>query len=151
MRWTIFVAAAMAAVPSLALATPNTACPILAGEQAAAFPGGVPAGVVAEFNREFSPYALPGRPFNATDVVHPGPRLPGRRVVFARHIGPRWVIALEQGGEDHNWFGVAYQASADGRSARKLSQNIADGDDLCTPVERMLRGNPATPAGLSGK
>ena len=49
------------------------------------------------------PMAERGAPFQATDVIGPGPRLPGARFVAARQTDCRLVIRYERGGIAHTW------------------------------------------------
>ena len=44
-----------------------------------------------------------GAPFQATDVIGPGPRLPGSRFVAARQTACRLALRYEQGGIAHTW------------------------------------------------
>jgi hypothetical protein len=120
-------------------ALPNTACRLTPGEQMVAFPRGAPPALVAAVNRDLSPYAMPGGAFNATDVVGPGSPPVMRRLVWVRRLGARFVVAYEQGGIAYFWKANAYQLSSDGRSVAPMGGAIAAGNDLCGPVERLLR------------
>jgi hypothetical protein len=99
----------------------------------------VPAPVRASFDREFSPYALPGQRWEMGDAIVSERRLPSRRVMFARRLGDRWVIAFEDGGEALVRRAAAYRVSADGRAAVRTALEYA-GPRPCATVERLLRG-----------
>ena len=47
-----------------------------------------------------------GQPFQVTDVIAPGPRLPGSRFVAARQQGCRLSIRYERGGIAHTYEGA---------------------------------------------
>ena len=49
------------------------------------------------------PMAERGTPFQATDVIMPGPRLPAARFVTARLANCTLAIRYEQGGIAHTW------------------------------------------------
>ena len=49
------------------------------------------------------PMAERGAPFQATDVIGPGPRLPGTRFVVARLTNCTLAIRYERGGIAHTW------------------------------------------------
>jgi hypothetical protein len=59
--------------------------------------------------------ADPGQPFQHTDVIAPGARLPGRRLVFAGHAGDLAVVHYEAGGFAHTYSLVVFRV-ADGRA-----------------------------------
>ena len=44
-----------------------------------------------------------GAPFQATDVLGPGPALPGTRFIAARQSGCRLALRYEQGGIAHTY------------------------------------------------
>ena len=44
-----------------------------------------------------------GAPFQATDVLGPGPQLPSTRFVAARQVACRLALRYEQGGIAHTW------------------------------------------------
>ena len=60
----------------------------------------LPAGVLEAFGTAM---AERGAPFQATDVLGPGPPLPGTRFVAARQTGCRLALRFEQGGIAHTW------------------------------------------------
>ena len=60
----------------------------------------LPAGAAAALG---FPMAERGAPFQATDVIMPGPRLPAARFVAARLTNCTLVIRYEHGGIAHTW------------------------------------------------
>ncbi len=60
----------------------------------------LPAGAVAALGIRM---AERGQPFQVTDVIGPGPRLPGSRFIAARQQGCRLTIRYERGGIAHTY------------------------------------------------
>jgi hypothetical protein len=119
-------------------------CPVPPGGQVASFPKDLPASILNDFHTHVPKLAGAGQRFNATDVVTVD--RPSRRLIFVRHLGPRWVIAYEHGGFAYHDHIVAYQISADGDA--KLVFNIAAfPETVCTAASSWLVGE-APNAGL---
>ena len=94
------------ALLALALLAPGSgvlaaepACP-LHGSRAFQRKAELPAGAAAALGFAM---AERGAPFQATDDIAPGPRLPGARFVAARQTGCRLAIRYERGGIAHTW------------------------------------------------
>jgi hypothetical protein len=60
----------------------------------------LPGGVLQAFGTAM---AERGAPFQATDVLGPGPALPGTRFIAARQTGCRLALRFEQGGIAHTY------------------------------------------------
>ena len=60
----------------------------------------LPSGVLEAFGTAM---AERGARFQSTDVLGPGPALPGTRFVAARQTGCRLALRFEQGGIAHTW------------------------------------------------
>jgi hypothetical protein len=60
----------------------------------------LPSGVLEAFGM---PMAERGAPFQSTDLLGPGPALPGTRFVAARQENCRLALRFEQGGIAHTW------------------------------------------------
>ena len=81
----------------LAIAAPvmpaQAACPVPPGAVQVALPSGLPAALSKALPGDI---ALPGEPFDTTDVYVKGHK--HRRYIFVWNIGNRWIVATEQGG-----------------------------------------------------
>ena len=90
---------ALAVMAGSTAASAQPACP-LHGSRSYARKAALPPGVVQALGFAM---AERGAPFQATDVIGPGPRLPGARFVAARQIACRLALRYEQGGIAHTW------------------------------------------------
>jgi hypothetical protein len=101
MRTIVLAGLALAALPAAAAAKGNEhpAC-TLRGTHVYARRADVPRGALAALG---IPMAERGQPFQATDVIMPGERLPGVRFAWARLDGCTLTIRYEQGGIAHTW------------------------------------------------
>ncbi len=73
----------------------------------------LPAGLKQALEAKLGDMALPGQPFDATDVVtsaHPV----FRRGIFVWSRGTRWIVATEHGGIAYDDPVLAYDVDADG-------------------------------------
>jgi len=71
-----------------------------AGNRVFARKADLPAGAAAALGFNM---AERGQPFQATDDIAPGPRLPGSRFIAARQQGCRLAIRYERGGIAHTY------------------------------------------------
>ena len=71
----------------------QAACPVPPGAVKVALPSGLPP---ALRDALLGDIALPGEPFDATDVYVKGHK--HSRYIFVWNIGSRWIVATEQGG-----------------------------------------------------
>ena len=98
-RQAAYALSALALLATSAAAWAEPACP-LRGSRSYARKADLPQGVVQALGFRM---AERGAPFQATDVIGPGPRLPGARFVAARQIACRLALRYEQGGIAHTW------------------------------------------------
>jgi hypothetical protein len=134
------IIAALAAAAAFAAplgARPDTIppCPPPAGVVSATLSDGhAPAALVKALRDQLGPMAGPGERFNATDVVTPGDL--GRRFILLWGLGPRWVIAYEQGGIAYYNEAVAFQFS--GTNATKIGEKQAEPPTICAAAHALI-------------
>lgn len=126
----------LAALP--AAARPPAACPLSTGERAIAYPGGVAREVLAAFRSDIGRASPPGGPFRSGDVVRHGSP-PAARVMFARRLGSRWVIAYERGGYAYQRRVWAYQTRLPARYPEVVGDERTDEGGVCRAVQHLLR------------
>jgi hypothetical protein len=97
MKWICIMSGAlllaMAASPTPTQATAISECPVPRGAVKVLLPSELPPAL----RDAMSNIALPGEPFDATDVYVKGHPL--GRYIFVWNIGTRWIVATEQGGK----------------------------------------------------
>src|SRR5580700_559117 len=91
MKWLCITSGALAMVAYVMPA--RAACPVPPGAVQVALPSGLPP---ALHNAMGNDVALPGEPFDTTDVVVKGHKY--ARYIFVWNIGNRWIVATERGG-----------------------------------------------------
>ena len=101
-------------------------CKPVAGAEDVAFKE-APLSVQQSFNSQFSPFALPGEPFDATDIVRTGL---SRRLIWVRHLGARWVVSFESGGREYSVRVLIYELALDG-SAFQQGSVLVFPDTVC--------------------
>jgi hypothetical protein len=91
MKWLCIMSGVLAMA---ALVMPaQAACPVPPGAIQVALPSGLPPALRHALPGDI---ALPGEPFDSTDVYVKGHK--HRRYIFVWNIGNRWMVATEQGG-----------------------------------------------------
>ncbi len=110
----------------------------------------IPAAVRQTVSRDWRNAAIadPGQPFQSTDVIAPGPPLPGRRLVLAARSDANWIVCWESGGIAHS-FALAV-VPLDGERVRSaaaweasLLGPVTDLDSLRALVRQgRYRGSP---------
>jgi hypothetical protein len=104
-------------------------CPVPVGVTAVKIPDGMPAALRQTLETSLGDIALPGEPFDSTDViVH---RI-NRRYIFVWNRGRNWLIATEHGGRGYNDPVLEYAVSDDGQSVFLVRTRIAFPQTLCT-------------------
>lgn len=63
--------------------------------------------------------AEPGEPFQETDVVSRGRRLPSRRLIFAGCSAAKCFVHYEKGGRGHGYFVVVFSLDSSGGATRR--------------------------------
>ncbi len=79
--------------------------------------------------------ALPGEPFNATDVYVKGQ--PNRRYFFVWNIGNRWIVATEQGGIALRSAIFVYDLGKDGKTAAVIDKRNGFLNDVCGAATKL--------------
>lgn len=90
----------------------QAACPVPPGAVQVALPSGLPSPLRAALPGDI---ALPGEPFDSTDVYVKGHK--HRRYIFVWNIGNRWIAATEQGGIALRAAIFTYDLGKDGKTA----------------------------------
>jgi hypothetical protein len=80
--------------------------------------------------------ALPGEPFDSTDVYVKGRK--HRRYIFVWNIGTRWIVALEQGGIALRAAIFAYDLGRDGKAAILIDESMTFPESACAAASKLL-------------
>ena len=144
MRKRLHVAAALTALTvsnaALAEPSPTPACPEL-DREGTSFSSikALPWQITSELARK-----MPGltpeqpliadrdQPWQVTDTVTPGSRLPYRRFIHAGSVGRRWYIWYESGGIVHSFSVAIIEFPDTGQSAKAITHRFAMPDRMCT-------------------
>jgi hypothetical protein len=105
--WGLAAATMVAAVPAAARAETTRPTCTLRGVHDYARKADTPRGALAALG--LAGIAERGARWQATDVIGPGPRLPGRRFVAARLDGCVLTVRYEQGGIAHTFHSAVAQ------------------------------------------
>lgn len=136
-RWTIALPLAAAAVAlggGRATADEIPRCLTLPPAEDVA-PADVPAILRVTLGHDIGAYALPGQPYDATDVVSVGVN---RRLIWVRRRGTRWVVAFEQGGRAYHDTVLSYEVGYDNSSIAGIRAEVAFPATVCQMTERAL-------------
>jgi hypothetical protein len=133
MRLPLSLASCAAAIAApLAAQAANISCPAPPGVVVASLDNGkAPAALL----RAIGPMARPGGAFNATDVIIDR-NTPGRRFILLWGLGPKWVVAYEQGGIAYMNVAAAYQVN--GASVTKLGEFDEEPPTICARVHKLI-------------
>ena len=114
------MAGVLAMVASAAPAQPaaNRGCPAPPGGVNIALPSGLPAAL----RDALSDVALPGEPFDSTDVYVK--RHKHSRYLFVWSVGARWIVATEEGGKTLRSAISVYRLDKDGKTATLINERI---------------------------
>jgi hypothetical protein len=91
------------------------------GASAVSYPAGTPPALSLALKEHLGDMALPGEPFDATDVVATGRH---RRLIFIWRYETRWVVATEHGGIGYNNPVFAYELGADDQTAMLIEERV---------------------------
>lgn len=133
MKWIGIVAAvlAMAASSAPAHAAALSDCPAPPGAVKVALPSGLPPAL----RHTLSDVALPGEPFDATDVHVKGHKY--RRYLFVWNVGPRWIVATEQGGFALRSAIFVYDLGKDGKTATLIDKSTGFLNNVCGAAAKL--------------
>jgi hypothetical protein len=127
---------AISAYAAPARVTPITNCPAPPGINVVVS-SGLPA---ALRNALPDDIALPGEPFDSTDVYVKGHK--HRRYIFVWNIGSRWIVAMEQGGIALRGEILIYDLGKDGKTATRIEQRITFPNRVCAAATKLVeKGN----------
>jgi hypothetical protein len=93
--------------------------------------------VPAELSKAVGEIALPGEPFDTTDVYVKGHK--HRRYLFVWNIGKRWIVATEQGGIALHAMVFVYELRKEGTTAALIEKRITFPDGVCGAATRLAR------------
>ena len=79
--------------------------------------------------------ALPGEPFDSSDVIVKGHKY--RRYIFVWKVGDRWIVAMEQGGIALRTLVSVYALSKDGKTAILSNKSSEFTTDVCGTATRL--------------
>ena len=134
MKWICIMAGALAMAASAmpAQAATISDCPVPPGAVKVALPSGLPPAL-----RDALPddIALPGEPFDTTDVYVKGHK--HRRYIFVWNIGSRWIVATEQGGIALRAAISTYDLGKDGKTAALIEKRITFPDSVCAAATKL--------------
>lgn len=125
------------AFPAIADDIPS--CTSAAGAAVVAYPAEVPSAILDVLERRLAAFALPGEPFDATDVVRTGIR---HRLIWVKHTGSRWVVAWENGGRGYNDKVAAFELTNDG-AISLIGEEYAFPPTVCAVTNRWLTTHQA--------
>jgi hypothetical protein len=130
MKWLCVMSAVLAVVAS---ATPaQAACPVPPGAVQVALPSGLPPAL-----RDALPgdIALPGEPFDTTDVYVKGHK--HSRYILVWNIGNRWIVATEQGGIALRAAIFTYELGKDGKTAALIEKRFTFPHSVCAVATKL--------------
>jgi hypothetical protein len=136
MKWICIMSGAlvlaMAASAAPAQATAISDCPAPTGAVKVSIPSGLPLSLRTALPDDI---ALPGEPFDATDVYVKGHN--HRRYIFVWNIGTRWIVAMEQGGIALRAAIFIYDLGKDDKTAALIEQRITFPNSVCADATKL--------------
>src|SRR5579872_1494875 len=123
----------MSGVLAVAVATPaQAACLVPPGAVEIAVPSGLPPAL-----RDALPgdIALPGEPFDSTDVYVKGHK--HRRYIFVWNIGNRWIVATELGGKAPRATIFTYDLGKDDKTAVLIENRFTFPNSVCAAATKL--------------
>ena len=130
MKWICAMAGALAMSASTAPA--QAACPVPPGAVKVALPSGLLPALRKALPGDI---ALPGEPFDSTDVYVKGHK--HRRYIFVWNIGSRWIVAMEQGGIALRAAIFVYDLGKNGKTAALIDQRITFPESVCAAATKL--------------
>jgi hypothetical protein len=118
-------ALAMAASGAPAQAAATSDCPAPPGAVNVALPSGLPPALRDAMGN----IALPGEPFDSSDVYVKGHKY--RRYIFVWNVGARWIVATEQGGIALRPAIYVYRLGKGGKTATVIDKRIGVLNNVC--------------------
>ena len=137
MKWICIMSGAlvlaMAASAAPAQATAISDCPAPTGAVKVSIPSGLPLSLRPALPDDI---ALPGEPFDATDVYVKGHN--HRRYIFVWNIGTRWIVAMEQGGIALRAAIFIYDLGKDDKTALLIEQRFTFPESACAAAAKLV-------------
>ena len=106
-------------------------CPAPPGAVNVALPSGLPPALLDAIGD----IALPGEPFDSTDVYVKGQK--HRRYIFVWNVGAQWIVATEQGGIALSSVIFVYRLGKDGKTATLIDRRRGSTSDVCGTATRL--------------
>ena len=106
-------------------------CPAPPGAVNGALPSGVPPALRGVMGN----IALPGDPFDSSDVYVKGHKY--RRYIFVWNVGTRWIVATEQGGIALRSVILVYHLGKDGKTAALINRRIGFTNNVCGAATKL--------------
>lgn len=135
MKWNCILAGALAmgasAAPAQVAAIRD--CPAPPGAINVALPSGVPPALRCVMGN----IALPGEPFDTSDVYVKGHKY--SRYIFVWNVDTRWIVATQQGGIAVHSAIFVYHLGKDGRTAALINKRIGFTKDVCGAATKLAR------------
>jgi hypothetical protein len=110
----------------------QAACPVPPGAVQVALPSGLPPGLLHAMGNDV---ALPGEPFDSTDVFVKGHK--HARYIFVWNIGNRWIVATERGGIALHAAVSVYDLGNDGKTTAPIKERITSPGSACAVATRL--------------
>jgi hypothetical protein len=107
-------------------------CPLPPGTIKVELPSGLPPALGKAMGNNI---ALPGEPFDATDVVVKGHKY--SRYIFVWNRGKRWIVATEQGGIALRAMVYVYELRKEGTTAALIEKRITFPEGVCVDATRL--------------
>jgi len=130
--WVAAGAVAITALPRIALAKISD-CPAPPRAIEVVLPAGLPPAL----RDALSDVALPGEPFDSTDVYVRGHK--HRRYIFVWNIGSQWIVAIEQGGIALRSAIYVYDLGNNGKTSTLIDTRIGLLNNVCTAASKLVK------------
>ena len=133
MKWICIIAGALAMAASGAPAQAATIsdCPAPPGAVSVALPSGLPPALRDAMGN----VALPGEPFDSSDVYVKGHKY--RRYLFVWNVGTRWIVAIEQGGIALRSAIFVYDLGKDRKTATLIDKRMGVLTNVCGAATKL--------------
>jgi hypothetical protein len=131
MKWKCIISGALAAAASARPA--EAACPVPPGAVQVALPSGLPAALRHALPDDI---ALPGEPFDTTDVYVKGHK--HRRYIFVWNVGNRWIVTMEQGGIALHAGIYTYDLGKDDKTAVRIEESMTFPQSVCAAATKLV-------------
>jgi len=133
MKWLCTMTGALMVVASGTPAQTDavSACPVPPGAVKVDLPSGLPPAL----RDAIGDIALPGEPFDTSDVHVKGHKY--ARYMFVWNAGARWIVATEQGGIALHSAIFVYRLGKDGKTATLINRRIGLINDVCEAATKL--------------